>query len=356
MRFVDQVTIEIASGAGGPGCVSFRREPYVPRGGPNGGDGGDGGNVLLVADGHMSTLMDLRYRKEYRAQRGRPGLGQGKTGARGMETRVDVPAGTLVYDADTGDLLADLVEHEQEFVAAVGGQGGRGNLRFKSSTNRAPRQADVGKPGETRRLRLELKLLADVGLVGFPNAGKSTLLSVMTAARPRIADYPFTTLVPNLGILELGDYVSCTMADIPGLIEGASEGKGLGHAFLRHVERTRVLVYLLDVMDEPYERLQILRAEVERYASHLADAEQIVCLNKMDLHMSDEDAPEIGESALRISAATGQGLDVLRGALKEALSRVRGRPLPNPVPAPAPRTSAELTEDVDFGDDFGEDL
>lgn len=356
MRFVDQVTIEVRSGAGGAGCVSFRREPYVPKGGPNGGDGGDGGDVVLVGDAQLSTLMDLRYQRSYKAERGRPGLGQGKTGAHGENTRVPVPAGTLVYDADTGVLLADLVEHGQEFVAATGGQGGRGNLRFKSSTNRAPRQADTGRPGEERRLRLELKLLADVGLVGFPNAGKSTLLSAMTAARPQIADYPFTTLVPNLGILDLGGFVSCTMADIPGLIEGASEGKGLGHAFLRHVERTRVLVYLLDVTDDPAARLRTLRAEVERYAAHLADAEQVVCLNKVDLVAPGTELPPLGEPAIALSAVTQQGLGALRDTLKEILSRVRLKPLPPPVEDPRPVVGTTPDEEIDFGDGFGEDL
>lgn len=354
MRFVDQVEIEVSSGAGGPGCVSFRREAFEPRGGPNGGDGGDGGSVVLVADRNLSTLMDLRYQRHYRARRGRPGEGQGRTGARGEDVRLPVPAGTLVYDADTDELLVDLVEHDQEFVAAVGGQGGRGNLRFKSATNRAPRQADTGRPGQQRRLRLELKLLADVGLVGFPNAGKSTLLSAMTAARPRIADYPFTTLVPNLGILDLGGFVSCTMADIPGLIEGASEGRGLGHAFLRHVERTRVLVYLLDVTDEPEERLRTLRTEVERYAGHLAQAEAIVCLNKVDLLGPDPELPELGEPALALSAVTRQGLDRLRDALKRSLARVRERD--EAAPAPTADTGPSVVDDVDFGDDFGEDL
>ena len=356
MRFVDQVTIEIESGGGGPGCVAFRRELYVPKGGPIGGDGGDGGDVILVANENLSTLMDLRYQKKYRSQRGRPGLGQAKTGARGEDARVTVPAGTLVYDAEAGVLLADLVADGQEFVAAEGGQGGRGNLRFKSPTNRAPRQADTGRPGKTLKLRLELKLLADVGLVGFPNAGKSTLLSAMTSARPRIADYPFTTLVPNLGILELGDYVSCTMADIPGLIEGASEGKGLGHAFLRHVERTRVLVYLLDVTDEPAERLATLRAEVERYAAHLADAEQVVCLNKVDLLGPDPDLPALGEPALALSAATQQGVGALRDTLKEALARVRSAPAPRPETEVHEVPPDPAVKDVDFGDDFGEDL
>ena len=354
MRFVDQVVIDVQAGAGGPGCVSFRREPYVPRGGPNGGDGGDGGSVVLVADENLSTLMDLRYHRRYRARRGEPGQGSDKIGAKAPDVEVRVPVGTLVYDEESGTLLADLVADGERMVAARGGKGGRGNARFKSSTNQAPRRADPGLPGEERRLRLELKLLADVGLVGFPNAGKSTLLSALTAARPKIADYPFTTLVPNLGILDLGDYRSCTMADIPGLIEGASEGKGLGHAFLRHVERTRVLVYLLDVTDEPAERYRALRREVERYAEALGRAERIVCLSKIDLWPEDEPLPDVhGEDVLGLSAVTRSGLDQLRSRLKSALADAAALPpTVGPEGASTPTDPAsgdgdELPDDID---------
>ena len=268
--------------------------------------------------------MDFRYRRQYRAQRGRPGEGRNRTGARGEDVRIPVPVGTLIYDDDRSRLLGDLVEHGQELVAARGGKGGRGNTRFRSPTNQAPRRADEGRPGEQLRLRLELKLLADVGLVGFPNAGKSTLLAALTSARPKIADYPFTTLVPNLGILDLGDYLSCTMADIPGLIEGASEGKGLGHEFLRHVERCKVLVFLLDVTDEPAARLRALESEVSRYQKELGRAQRVICLNKIDLLGDAQELPPWKErEALRISAVTGQGLDKLRGALKRALSLAR---------------------------------
>lgn len=353
MRFVDQVVIEVRGGQGGPGCVSFRREPYVPRGGPDGGDGGDGGDVVLVADAHMATLMDLRYHRKYKAERGRPGQGADKTGARGTDVEIRVPAGTLVFDDDTGEALADLVDDGQRFVAAPGGQGGRGNTRFRSATNQAPRQSDVGRPGSERSLRLELKLLADVGLVGFPNAGKSTLLSSMTSARPKIADYPFTTLVPNLGIVDLGSYTSCTMADIPGLIEGASSGKGLGHAFLRHVERTRVLLYVLDVTDEPAERYRVLRREVERYEDRLGHAVRIVCLNKVDLWPEDEPLPDVhGEDVLAISAVTTRGLDTLKNRLKQELASA---PIELPVRAPAakdPKDSKGSTVDPDLPDDI----
>lgn len=321
MRFVDRVVIEVHAGSGGPGCVSFRREAFVPAGGPNGGDGGRGGDVVLVGDPNQGTLLDFRYRRAYRARGGRSGEGSNRTGADGTSVRVQVPLGTLVYDDETGELLCDLVEPGQEFVAASGGKGGRGNARFRSATNQAPRRADPGVPGESRRLRLELKLLADVGLVGFPNAGKSTLLARLSSARPKIADYPFTTLVPNLGIVDLGDFLSCTLADIPGLIEGASEGKGLGHAFLRHVERTRLLIFLLDVNDDPAGRYRVLCREVEAYAEGLSRAPRLVCLNKVDLWPSGRELPRLdGEEALALSAATGQGLDRLKGAIKAALT------------------------------------
>jgi GTP-binding protein len=324
MRFIDQVIIDVAAGKGGPGCVAFRREPYVPRGGPVGGDGGNGGNVVLLADANVGTLLDFRYRRKYKAQNGRPGEGAQKTGARGEDVILKVPCGTLVYDDQSGELLGDLVESGQEFIIAAGGKGGRGNYRFRSATHQAPRRADGGLPGEERRLRLELKLLADIGLVGFPNAGKSTLLAALTSAKPKIADYPFTTLAPNLGILDLGDYRSCTIADIPGLIEGAADGKGLGHAFLRHVERTRLLIFLLDVTDEPAQRYASLLQEVARYADTLGSARHLVCLNKLDLWPAGEELPQIESEieTLGISAATRAGLDELLSRLKLELARL----------------------------------
>jgi GTP-binding protein len=325
MRFIDQVEVEIHAGNGGRGCVAFRREAFVPFGGPNGGDGGNGGDVVLVADVNLSTLLDFRYRRSYRARNGSPGEGSQRSGATGEGIRLRVPAGTLVYDAENGELLGDLVHDGQELTVARGGKGGRGNYRFRSARDQAPRKADVGMPGERRRLRLELKLLADVGLVGFPNAGKSTLLSVLTAAKPKIADYPFTTLVPNLGILDLGDYRSCVIADIPGLIEGAADGKGLGHAFLRHVERTRVLLFLLDISDGPQQRYAALCAEIERYGETLGRARHLVCLSKLDLWPPDAALPRIDsdEPVLAISSVSGAGLASLRRQLAETLASMR---------------------------------
>jgi GTP-binding protein len=326
MRFIDQVIIDVAAGKGGPGCVAFRREPYVPRGGPVGGDGGKGGDVVLLADANVGTLLDFRYRRKYRAKNGRPGEGAQKTGAGGEEVLLNVPCGTLVYDDVSGELLGDMVEDGERLVIATGGKGGRGNYRFRSATHQAPRRSDGGMPGQELRIRLELKLLADIGLVGFPNAGKSTLLSSLTSARPKIADYPFTTLVPNLGIMDLGDYLSCTIADIPGLIEGAADGKGLGHAFLRHVERTRLLIFLLDINDEPAARYAALLEEVGKYAEALGQARHLVCFNKMDLWLEEEELPSVpgADAILCISAVTRQGLDDLKARMKLELSALDG--------------------------------
>ncbi|HKI83119.1 MAG TPA: GTPase ObgE [Candidatus Krumholzibacteria bacterium] len=321
MQFVDQVTVEVAAGNGGPGCISFRREPYVPRGGPNGGDGGRGGSIILRADPNVATLLDFRYRRRYRAPNGNAGEGNNRSGAAGPDEIIKVPCGTLIYDDESGELIGDLVSPGQELKAAEGGKGGRGNSRFATATNQAPRRADAGRPGQERRLRLELKLLADVGLVGFPNAGKSTLLSVLSSARPKIADYPFTTLVPNLGIVDLGDYRSCTLADIPGLIEGASEGKGLGHAFLRHIERTRLLVFLLDQGDEPRVRYESLLKELKSYGGPLLQLPRILCFSKMDLADPTQKLPEIaGEKILEISSVTGLGIKTLKSLIKQKLS------------------------------------
>jgi len=289
MRFVDEVEIRVKAGDGGDGAVAFRREKYRPRGGPSGGDGGDGGSVVFVADPQLTTLLDYRYQRELRAENGQPGQGNDRNGRKGEDLVLRVPVGTLFFDAETGELLCDLAEPGQTFVAAKGGKGGLGNMNFATPTRQAPDFAQPGKPGEERRLRLELKLLADVGLVGYPNAGKSTLISVISRARPKIADYPFTTLVPNLGVVAYKDFKSFVVADIPGLIEGAAEGVGLGHQFLRHVERCKVLVHLLDSQapdqdpDRSLEKdYQVINRELARYSEELARRPQIVAVNKVE--------------------------------------------------------------------------
>ncbi|MCK4316650.1 MAG: GTPase ObgE [Anaerolineae bacterium] len=282
--FYDEAKIYVKAGGGGDGCVAFRREKYVPYGGPAGGDGGRGGNVLLCVDRHLNTLYRFSRRRHFKAARGGHGRGKDQHGAFGAHLRVPVPCGTVVYDADSGELLGDLTEQGQELAVARGGRGGKGNARFATSTNQAPRIAEHGEPGEERWLRLELKLLADVGLVGVPNAGKSTLLAAVTAARPKIAPYPFTTLQPNLGVVVLDDQTEFVLADIPGLIEGASEGKGLGHEFLRHIERTRVLIHLLDGLSaDPLADFVAINGELAAFGHDLAQKPQLVALNKMDM-------------------------------------------------------------------------
>jgi GTP-binding protein len=281
--FLDRAVITATAGGGGNGCLSFRREKYVPRGGPNGGDGGDGGDVWLVVDERKSTLRDFRYRREFRGNRGVHGQGSDKHGRRGEPVEVPVPPGTVVHDFETDEVLADLKRPGERWRIARGGRGGRGNARFVTSTNRAPRRVEEGKPGETRKVRLELKLLADVGLVGFPNAGKSTFLSRVSEARPKIADYPFTTLSPNLGVVPVGEFRQFVLADIPGILEGAHEGKGLGLEFLRHVERTRVLLFLVDLGDpDPAARLAELREELRQHGRGLEDRPYRVVLTKAD--------------------------------------------------------------------------
>ena len=313
--FVDEVVIKVTAGAGGHGLIAFRREKYVPRGGPSGGDGGKGGDVVLEVDRHLHTLLDFRYRAEWKADRGQHGGGSGRTGRSGEDVIVRVPSGTEVQDAATGAPLADLVAPGQRLLAARGGRGGRGNQHFATSTQQSPQVAEDGQPGQSREMRLTLKLIADVGLVGFPNAGKSTLLSSVSAARPKVADYPFTTLTPHLGIVKVGDYGSFVMADIPGLIEGASEGKGLGLQFLRHVERTRVLLFLIDCLDpEPDRSLDILRGELSRYAPTLIDKPSLIALTKIDLLPPKEDPPGISRlpsKPIMISAHTGHGVKEL---------------------------------------------
>jgi GTP-binding protein len=319
--FVDEASITVRGGDGGNGCMSFRREKFVPRGGPDGGDGGHGGAVVLVARSDVSTLLAFRYRPLLRAERGQHGKGSNKTGRSGKDLEVAVPVGTVVLDGDGLLRLADLVEEGQRYVAASGGRGGRGNARFSSPTHRAPTRADPGESGEERPLRLELKLLADVGLLGFPNAGKSTLISRISAARPRIADYPFTTLEPHLGVVDRGDFKSFVMADIPGLIEGAHRGAGLGLRYLRHVERCRLLLHLVDIADptsDPVSGIETLNAELGRYRSELATKPQLLVMTKADAAQDPVPREAVQRYAamrdlpcLLISAVTGAGLETL---------------------------------------------
>jgi len=315
--FIDQAHITVRGGRGGNGCVSFRREKFVPRGGPDGGDGGDGGSVVLVADENINTLLFFRRRRKFEAPRGAHGQGSNKHGRSGGHTRIPVPVGTIVRERTSRRQMADLVRPGQEIVVARGGRGGRGNARFASATHQAPREAEEGRPGEERELELELKLLADVGLVGLPNSGKSTLLSRLSAARPKIADYPFTTLEPHLGVVPVGEYRQVLMADIPGLISGAHRGKGLGIQFLRHIERTGMLLFLLDVTaSDPAEDLRILRRELSRFSPALLDKPSLLCLNKIDLWPDDRPLPvltgEKGDICHAISALTGRGLEKLK--------------------------------------------
>uniref|UniRef100_A0A832GPI9 GTPase Obg n=1 Tax=Caldimicrobium thiodismutans TaxID=1653476 RepID=A0A832GPI9_9BACT len=335
-RFVDQAKIYVKAGDGGPGCVSFRREKYVPRGGPDGGDGGDGGDVILVADPQVHTLYDFYHQVHFRAENGRPGQGKKMKGKDGEDLLLRVPVGTVVRDAETGELLGDLVTPGQTLVVARGGKGGRGNAHFATPTRQAPRFAEKGTPGEERWLLLELKLIADVGLVGFPNAGKSTLLAQISAAKPKIADYPFTTLEPNLGVVKLPEGETFVVADIPGLIEGAHRGVGLGHEFLRHIERTRVLLYILDISREELivEDFKTLRKELELYNPTLLTKPYLIAFNKIDLLAREKREekinylkglfdPSFGPLIYPISAATGEGVKTLLYALLDILKRVQ---------------------------------
>jgi GTPase len=323
--FIDEIDVYVQGGDGGAGCVSFRREKFVPRGGPDGGDGGDGGSVWLEADPALTTLLDFRYNRHYKAPRGEHGKGANRHGASGHDLVVRVPLGTVVTDRDTTEELGDLTTRGQRILAIAGSRGGRGNARFVSSINRAPRRADLGRPGHGRWLHLELKLLADVGVIGFPNAGKSTLVSRVSAATPKIADYPFTTLTPTLGIVRVDVERTFVIADLPGLIPGAAEGKGLGHQFLRHTERTRVLVHVLDLDPgtgrDPVEDLAVIDAELDAYSPELARRPQIVVANKVDLFEPGTPRLAAVERHCRsaglpfhaISAATGVGVpDLLR--------------------------------------------
>lgn len=330
--FLDEVKIYVRSGDGGNGLVAFRREKYVPKGGPAGGDGGRGANVVFIVDEGLRTFMDYRYQKKFVAPNGENGMSKGMHGRKSKDLYLKVPPGTVIRDTDTGEVLADLVEHEQEVIVARGGRGGRGNCRFATPSNPAPEIAENGEPGEERNLTLELKLMADVGLVGFPSVGKSTLLSITSKAKPKIADYHFTTLAPNLGVVETKDHRSFVMADLPGLIEGASQGVGLGHQFLRHIERTKVIVHVIDMSAtdgrDPYEDYKVINAELGEYNMRLLERPQIVVANKMDIPVASENLVEFkkrlaedGEDVdiVEISAFTRNNIDNLLYKISDIL-------------------------------------
>jgi len=317
--FIDFAEVEITAGDGGDGAIAFRREKYVPKGGPSGGNGGNGGNIILKADPNLFTLLDFRYKRKYKAQNGENGGNSRKDGKFGEDIVIKIPVGTIVKNAETGKVIFDLNKANEEIVLAKGGKGGKGNSNFATPTNQAPRKAESGKEGESLRVILELKLIADIGLVGFPNAGKSTLISRISAAKPKIADYPFTTLTPNLGIVKYKEYKSFTVADIPGIIEGAHEGKGLGLKFLKHIERTRILLFLIDITSDNYQKeYDILFNELKSYSKKLADKKKIISLSKADL-AGDKNLREIAKKKLKnsdspiliFSSVTGQGIPEL---------------------------------------------
>lgn len=330
MKFIDSAEIYVRSGDGGRGHISFRREKYVPKGGPDGGNGGKGGDIVFVASNDLNTLLDFHYKRKYTAENGKPGEKANRSGRDGKDLKIKVPIGTMIYNADTGELLADLTADKQQVVIAKGGRGGLGNANFATPTNQAPRFAQPGEPGVELNLRLELKLLADVGLVGFPNVGKSTLISVISAAKPKIADYPFTTLVPNLGVVKIDEYKSFVVADIPGLIEGASMGKGLGHQFLKHIERTRLLVFLLDINSENIIKdYEILSNELELYNIDLTYKPRIICISKCDTVDSqrlDEISKIIVDSRypeqLLISSITQMNIEKLKFKMWDLIMKI----------------------------------
>jgi GTPase len=337
--FIDEATIRVKAGDGGNGCMAFRREKFVPRGGPSGGDGGNGGDVIMESSERHNTLVHFRFNPEYKAQRGRHGEGSNKSGRQGEDVLLKVPVGTVVYDADTGDKVHDFSHADERVIIARGGRGGRGNARFATSTHQAPREHEEGRPGEERTFRLELKLLADVGLVGFPNVGKSTLISRISAARPKIADYPFTTLQPNLGVVAVGDIAgerSFVVADIPGLIEGAHTGAGLGTQFLRHIERTRLLVHMVDVSDasgrpDPVKDVEVINGELKSFGAKLEEKPMLMVASKIDVANKDKLAKLKAYCKKKklelypVSAVTGKGIEELKFAMADKVDEARLR-------------------------------
>lgn len=333
--FIDEVEIHVKAGDGGDGCISFRREKYIPRGGPDGGDGGDGGKVIFQADGSMDTLLDFRGQYHWKAQRGQDGMGSQCSGKAGDDLVIKVPVGTMIFDTKLDVLIKDLTYDGERVCVADGGFGGKGNQHFATATDQVPRKAETGTTGKERYLRLELKLMADVGLAGLPNAGKSTLLSRISSARPKVAPYPFTTLVPNLGIIELKGFRRFVMADIPGLIEGAAEGLGLGNEFLRHVERNKILLHLVDIApadeSDPVSNYHIIRKELEKHSPTLASKPEIIVVTKTDLDVDDmllnDFKARLGKPVLGISAVTGKGLNILTETIWTELEKEKARML-----------------------------
>ena len=337
MRFVDEATIRVEAGSGGNGCMSFRREKFIPRGGPDGGDGGDGGSVYLQAEPDLNTLVDFRYKRHFKAPNGQSGMGSNCTGKKGDDLFIDVPLGTMVFDADTNELVADINIPDKQFLIAQGGFHGLGNTRYKSSTNRAPSQTTSGKPGEIKMLRLELRVLADVGLLGLPNAGKSTLIRAVSAAKPKVADYPFTTLYPNLGVVSVSPLKSFVMADIPGLIEGASEGAGLGHRFLKHLSRTSILLHLIDIApsngEDPVLSAKTIINELALYNPELLNKPRWLVISQTDKIFDSSEREGIIQSIVKglewqdkvfpISALTGDGLSALSFALMDYVDEMK---------------------------------
>jgi GTP-binding protein len=330
VKFIDEAIITVQSGDGGRGCVSFRREKFIPRGGPDGGDGGKGGDVVFITTSRKRTLYQFRFQKHFKAKNGAHGQGKRKTGKTGQDLVIELPPGTLVTDTETGQIIKDLIEPGERLVLAKGGRGGQGNARFKTSTNRSPRFAQPGEPGETKKVKLELKLLADVGIIGLPNAGKSTLITTVSSARPKIGDYPFTTLTPSLGVVETDRGEPFVVADIPGLVKGAHKGTGLGIRFLRHIERTRILVHLVDVSaidsDDPLHGYDTINKELAKYNHKLAEKPQIVVLNKIDLPDTRKAAKTFqsaakGKKVTLISALTGKGVDDLKLQIVQLLDK-----------------------------------